>query len=318
MAGRAGRYGIDDAGFVYLIIPEGSATNWQNTFANPRPVNSVLNKRSILAFHVLAEIQNRVITNVSSLLSWYRRSLAGMQSIVPFEKCDAEGLIDDLLEMEMLTGDYMRLNVTGLGKVFVWLYFSPYDVYAWYRNFDRIFSDVRLSDETLAWAIADIPSNDLGYIRKDLQDQCEEWRWMLKNRGINATNALPSVIGAYNCLTGNDDNLFASFKRSIIYDIFRQNQAFELMDGMHAKWNKDKFWKILPARVKYGIPEELAELVKLPGIGGVRAKKLWETGFQSIADIADPARRGELKKALGVSINAIQSAAKKMLSKKED
>lgn len=318
MSGRAGRYGIDDAGFVYLIIPEGSTANWQNTFANPRPVNSVLNKRSILAFHVLAEVQNRVIANVSSLLSWYKRSLAGMQSIVPFEKCDAEGLIDDLLEMEMLTGDYMRLNITGLGKVSAWLYFSPYDVHAWHRNFGRIFSDVELSDETLAWAIADIPSNDLGYIRKDLQSQCEDWKWMLKNRGINATAALPSVIGAYNCLTGNDDSLFSSFKRSIIYDISRQNQAFELMDGMHAKWGKEKFWKTLPARVKYGIPEELAELVRLPGIGGIRAKKLWEAGFQSIADIADPARRGELKKALGVSINAIQSAAKKMLSKKED
>ena len=338
MAGRAGRYGIDDAGFVYLIIPEGSTETWKHTFANPRPVNSVLNQRSVLAFHVLAEVENRTITDASSMLHWYKRSLAGMQGLIPFERTDAHQLIQDLLEMEMLIGDFTRLTITGLGKVSAWLYFSPYDVYAWYRNFSRIFEEpgerqnreasfpnyhqnrstmVELTDETLAWAVADIPSNDLGYIRKDLQLECDNWAWTLRNRGINATNALPSVVGAYNCLQGIDDNKFDMFKRTIIYDISRQCQAFGLIDGMHAKWNKEKFWETLPLRIKYGVVAEMAELVKVPGIGGVRAKKLWEADLCSIADIADRKNATKLRAVLGISVEGIISAAKKMLAGKE-
>lgn len=347
MAGRAGRYGIDDAGFVYLIIPEGSKEAWKQTFANPRPVNSVLNNRATLAFHVLAEIENRTIANANDVLRWYRRSLAGMQSLTPFEKEDAQMLIEELLQMEMLTGDSMRLSITGLGRVSAWLYFSPFDVYAWYRNFSRLFerkidsealksnakdlemamffgkqkqtdSLIPLSDETLAWAIADIPSNDLGYIRKDLQPDCENWAWMLRNRGIVATNALPSVIGAYNCLTGVDDDLFGAFKRTIIYDIARQCQALELIDGMHAKWGKEKFWKVLPLRIKYGIADEMADLVRIPGIGGVRAKKLWDAGFRAVEDIANPEKAKRLRTILKINnIKQIQSAAKKLLGKED-
>ena len=334
MSGRAGRYGIDDAGFVYLVIPERSAERWKQTFLNPRPVNSVLNNRSILAFHVLAEIENRVITNVGDLTGWYKRSLANRQNLTPFDRVDAEGLVDDLLAMEMLTGDYMRLSITGLGKVSAWLYFSPYNVYAWYKNFGRIFEDplqrqtreaanpdyhqnrstlVELTDETLAWAIADIPSNDLGYIRKDLQDECNDWKWTLRNRGVIPTNALPSVIGAFHCLANIDDNKFSPFKRATIYDIDRQCQALALIDGMHAKWNKEKLWKTLPLRIKYGISEELIGLVRIPGIGGVRAKKLWDAGFRTIADVANPERKNRMKTILKINVNQIQSAAKKLL-----
>lgn len=317
MSGRAGRYGIDDAGFVYLIIPKGSTSRWVDVFKNPRPVNSVLNDRHILAFHVLAEVENRTITSIGSLLSWYKRSLAGMQNLTPFNVQDAEGLIIDLINMEMLTGDIQRFSITGLGKVSAWLYFSPYDVYAWFRNLNVVFN-CEMSDEILAWAIADIPSNDLGYIRKDLVPICDDWKWLLRNRNIKVTQACPSVVGAFYALTGVDDALFNPFKRTIIYDIDRQCQAFSLIDDMYTKWGKGKFWKTLPSRIRYGIPEEMIELVKIPGIGGVRAKKLWEQGFKTISDIAD---FGKKKKLLNVFNPAmakkIQAEAKKLLAEED-
>ena len=316
-AGRAGRYGIDDAGFVYLIIPETSTTRWQEIFKNPRPVNSVLNNRHILAFHVLAEVENRIINSVGSLLAWYKKSLAGMQNITPFDKRDAEGLITDLIKMEMLTGDIQRFSITGLGKVSAWLYFSPYDIYAWFRNLNVIFN-CEMSDEILAWAIADIPSNDLGYIRKDLVPVCNDWKWLLKNRNIHVTQACPSVVGAYNCLNGINDQSFDSFKRTIIYDIDRQVQAFRLIDDIYTKWGKENFWKILPTRIKYGIPNEMVELVKVPGIGGVRARKLWDLGFKTIADVANLRNKKKLLNVVTPSMaKKVQSEARKLLTEGE-
>ena len=321
MAGRAGRYGIDDAGFVYLIIPEGSSDFWKETFKNPRPVNSVLNERHTLAFHVLAEVENRVITSTGQLLAWYKRSLAGKQNIIPFDREDAEGLVYDLIQMEMLNGDPVRFGITGLGRVSAWLYFSPYDVYSWFRNFNKLFGNddftgMEMTDEVLAWAIADIPSNDFGYIRKDLIPICDEWRWMLRNRGIMVSDACPSVIGAFNCLTDQKEPLITPFKRTIKYDIDRQCQAFSLIDGLYAKWSKENFWKVLPLRVRYGIPEEMVELVKIPGIGGVRAKKLWDRGFKTVADVADFSRKKELLNVFKISmVKKIQDKAKELLEK---
>ena len=101
MAGRAGRYGIDDEGHVYLIIPKGTTKAWQKTFKNPRPVASVLRDHRIMAFHVLAEIQNRVITNADTMLKWYSRSLAYFQK-EDFTIADANGLMSDLESMEMV------------------------------------------------------------------------------------------------------------------------------------------------------------------------------------------------------------------------
>ena len=321
MSGRAGRYGIDDAGFVFLIIPEGSSDFWKETFLNPRPVNSVLNERHTLAFHVLAEAENRVIASTGQLLAWYKKSLAGKQNIIPFDREDAEGLVFDLIQMEMLNGDPIRFGITGLGRVSAWLYFSPYDVFGWYRNFNKLFgtddfTGMEMTDEVLAWAIADIPSNDFGYIRKDLIPICDDWRWMLRNRSIMVTDACPSVIGAFNCLTGHKDPLIDPFKRGILYDISRQNQAFGLIDDLYAKWNKGEFWKVLPLRVRYGIPEEMVELVRIPGIGGVRAKKLWDRGFKTVADVADFSRKKELLNVFKISmVKKIQDNAKELLEK---
>lgn len=79
MAGRAGRIGYDDKGFVYLMVPEGEKEVWEYRIMNPSPVKSQLNNMGILGFHVLAEIGNGVIVDNESLLNWYRRSLAFCQ-----------------------------------------------------------------------------------------------------------------------------------------------------------------------------------------------------------------------------------------------
>ena len=147
-------------------------------------------------------------------------------------------------------------------------------------------------------------------------DICDEWAWILRNRGIIATQALPSVIGAYNCLTDRKDPLIDPLKRTIIFDIDRQCQAFSLIDGMYAKWEKENFWKILPYRIKYGVPEEMIDLVKIPGIGAKRARKLWDRGFKSLAEVADFDRKKELLMIFKPNmVSKVQEAARKLIEK---
>jgi|GEM_PF-3317987 len=57
-----------------------------------------------------------------------------------------------------------------------------------------------------------------------------------------------------------------------------------------------KFARIFQERVHYGVKEELLPLVRLRGIGRVRARKLYNAGFHSVHDIAgaDPRVLAEL------------------------
>jgi len=294
MCGRAGRPQYDNEGYVFLIIPEGTTNAWVYTFANPRPVTSVLNDHRILAFHVLAEIETKEVRSVADLMRWYARSLAFRQGLTPFTDVDAKALMEDLNHMEMIGYSGISPFITNLGKVSAWLYFDPYDVFAWFKNFGKVFAGER-DDLTMAWAIGDIPSNDPGYIGKDIQKDAEEIRWALRNRGIQCSNAVGTVIGIYHSLMGmdmkEDEGIIRAVRRGIIFDIDRITYALSLMDGMYAKWGKETIWQTLPQRIKYGIGEELLELVRLPGIGGMRAKKLYEKGFKSLKDIAEGDKR---------------------------
>ena len=335
MAGRAGRYGIDDEGHVYLIIPEDSTEDWKDTFDNPRPVTSVLKDHQIMAFHILAEIQNKVITNPETLIKWYYRSLAYFQK-QDFTLADAKGLLSDLEKMEMIINKNMFYVLTGLGKVSGWLYYSPYDVYAWYKNFDKLLgvlkicvttqedleprylpgepNNIIVDDLTISWALTDIPSNDWGYIPRDIQKEVEDMRWKLRNRTIQASDAVHISLGAFKCLSGDEikeGSLKASI-RTIRYDILRVCQALSLIDQLYGQWKKAELWKTLPIRILYGIPEELLPLVKLPGIGGIKAKKLWDKGIKSLKDVVD---RTDIMKTIFVPtmVSKLQNEAKKIL-----
>jgi len=286
--GRAGRYGIDDEGHVFMIVPCGTTDSWSHKIANPRPVNSVLQDHETLAFHVLAEITNETINNKRTLMQWFDRSLAAKQEIYPFTEVDAQGLLDDLEEMHMIEYSGVTPYVSGLGKVSAWFYLSPYDVHAWHSNFDKIYSSgMEMDDELLAWAIGSVPGNDPGYVIKAMQKTASEWQWRLRNRGVQCGDSILSVIALYEQLSNKEEvgGIVNVLKRNIIFDIDRTVQALSLIDGLYAKWNQEGLWKVLPTRIKYGVPAEMLELVSIPGIGGVRAKQLFEAGLQSIEDV---------------------------------
>ena len=320
MSGRAGRYGIDDEGHVYLIIPEMSTESWKETFRNPRPIMSQLRSHQVLAFHVLAEIQNKVITNPRTLLAWYSRSLAYFQG-EEFGIEDAQGLLEDLEDMEMVINKGTHYVLTGLGKVSGWLYFNPYDVYAWYRNFDQLFRGKEgtippMDDLSISWALTDIPTNDWGYIPRDVKEEADDMAWKLRNRYIQASDAVHFSLAAYKCLNGDElgKGTLNNNARAIKYDIQRTNQALGLIDSMYGKWERKEFWNVLPARIKYGIPEEMIELVRLPGIGGVKARKMWEKGIQTLEDVT---KETATMKGIFIPtmIQKLQTEARKIIAK---
>jgi helicase len=82
---------------------------------------------------------------------------------------------------------------------------------------------------------------------------------------------------------------------------------------MHGRWDKKEFWKVLPVRINYGIPEEMIELVRLPGIGGVKAKKMWSKGIHTLGDVVN---KTEEMKSMFVPtfIKKLQIEAQKLIA----
>jgi len=304
MAGRAGRPQYDDEGDVYFLVPKQEMSKWKSVIENPKDIISGLKRIDALAFHILGAIHVGDIYKSEDSFEWYKRSLAHLQSS-EFTAEDLEEVLDSLLQRDMVThSSDDKLILTGLGKVSVFFYFSPYDVYEWYSNFKKIMEiDVSAlnNDYLISWAMASIPSNDPGFSRKNIIDgNLASWISFLKQGGIDITqstvnlgNVLPSIMAFHNCLTGVESTkepLVIALARSIRQDIGRSTNAVSLIDSMFARWsrkdpNVTNFFDALELRTKYGVDYKLLDLVRIPNIGSKRAVRLYNAGYKNVSDL---------------------------------
>jgi len=247
MAGRAGRYNIDDEGHVYLIVPAVEADFWENIFYNPRPVTSVLNNRQKLAFHVLAEIYRKVINTEADLFSWYERSLAFRQGKMPFSKIEAEAVLQDLKQRNMIHDINGRLQITGLGFTSAVMYYSPYDIYAWYKNFSSTFeNNLETNEDVVAWAIGTIPKYS-SYVPKEYETLTDRWKSIFQGSGLYFDDKTVLIMEAiYNCLKGKKaKGTLGSKMVEIKNDAQRIISALRMIDERYAHWNQQSFWEKL-------------------------------------------------------------------------
>lgn len=318
MCGRAGRYGIDDKGFVSILLPVYSKHEWISKFENPRPVKSVLDK--FIHFHAIAEIETKTIQDSRSLVEWHSRSLASLQSVAPMTIDEAEDHLNNYSAMEMIEGDGIRISPTGLGRVCAWLYFNPVDVYKWFQNFDKMFNiEGRNIDEEvlLAWAIGDIPANNMGYIPKPIAGEADDFSSRLyHDYGIRPTEGVIGAMALYHAISGSKKvpDALKSIHRQLTWDIERINQALSLIDSQYAHWQKKPVWAVLPQRVKYGVPAEVAVLTRIDQVGGARAVKLYENGFTTIEEIAGSTIKNLCKVLTPAFAKKVKASAKKVIS----
>ena len=60
-----------------------------------------------------------------------------------------------------------------------------------------------------------------------------------------------------------------------------------------------RWLKILSERLKHGVPEEMLEIVRIRGVGRVRARTLFSAGYRSLRSLAE-ARAEDLAKLTGI------------------
>jgi helicase len=283
MAGRSGRVGLDDRGDAYVLLPQSKFTRYKSWCQNIPPISSTMNDQNVLAFHIISEISEGEVYDIETLMAWYNRSLAAFQSNF-LDRVDAEDLMSKLEKIKVIEKSGNRYKITKLGRVASYLYYSPYSIAGWYFNFNKIFSDNRLDDYSIAWALSNIPDNNENFAGRDMQPVIQTFVNSCRNRGYVISEACASVgILFYACLTF-DEEIQEHQKRTVKYDIERMCTALSMIDNMYAHWNRNDFWKKLQLRIEYEITEEQTELCSLKGIGGVRVRQLFNEGIKSIND----------------------------------
>jgi len=292
MCGRAGRVGktTKAEGHAYVLIPNkdfDSYVKWCDTIQD---IRSRMNLRyeggeDVLCFHIIAEIMGGYVTNKETLIKWYERTLARFQG-VELTLDDAQLILNKLEEIKMVKKNEAEIYyATGLGKVPAYLYYSPFDIYSWYRNFlHLVINKVPFNAVTLGWALGHTDSCNIDYLPQHQADEARYWvrkaeKWNLPD----VRNAAP-FCATYTYLLSTIEEFPACLtptKRQLQMDFDRVSQALQMIDSLYSRWSLKELWNQLSYQIRYGIGEELVDLVKLPSIGAKRAKSLYDNGIHN-------------------------------------
>lgn len=288
MIGRSGRYGIDDKGDAYILLPERSFDDYK-TILNSENIMSKISNPSVMGFHAISEMVRGVITNKEELNGWYRRTLAYFQDGTVDVEDITTKVESDLIRQLALKIDELY-KPTGLGVVSAKMYYHPVTVVNWYFNFSALSINEESKDDPL-WLSAALsmpmeyyPPSEVKFLIKGYEELC-------RRAGITNKITFDPTTGYlfYSILTGNINSYFFSQAQALKMDSSRIVQAIQLIDNLYGRWKfSSDFYNTLRGRLLYGVPTELLELCRIKGIGGKKATALHKLGVRTINDVVNP------------------------------
>ena len=258
-AGRIGRYGLSEEGKVFYLFPERYAVEVFDSLNHIPDIKSVLPEK--LYFHITSLVAREGMQK-PELKAFLAKTLAARQVGV-----DIDEAIDLLMTYEVLKIRDGLLVPTPIGKGSSLMYVDPIDLFFWKKNFKEKPDD----PDAIARAYVSIPSCEFHtHVPKELKNK------------MDFEFGQQQVLGTClrDWLSGEPlDGLHGMIVPSVVRDFGRIASALKL-----AGVNKN-YVESLDLMMKYGISDDLIELVKLPGIGRKRAMGLYKKGIVTPKDI---------------------------------
>jgi replicative superfamily II helicase len=331
MCGRSGRMGIDTEGDAIILLPETQFDYLKKKIENPGDIISQINHPLIAGFHIIGEIVNRNVVTRNDVYRWYNRTLASRQD-VKIDKDYVDKLVDYLIRNEAIKeidsgiGDGVKKLVeTEVGKACTYFYLRPDVLKDMMDNWDKIFAmGIENNDFVLTRALSRIRSYDEMIVSKSEKSYIESYHKASKSMeqtfgggsegqskvGQAYLNMIKGVKGVEVIDGKKVINPLASLQRGLQNDIERIFQSMMYIDAKYSKWGKGSFWSSIGVRMKYGIGPELVDLVKLEGVGGSYAKKLYDAGIKASVELVT--KKKEAIMALGARYPGIVLKNKRM------
>jgi helicase len=321
LAGRAGRPGLDEQGEA-VIIARNSNQAWSFLFkyvrGSPEPIVSKLVSEASMRSQVLAVLAGLGEASIDNVISVFEKTLYAKQFGSPakaVEKTLTELEIYGFVE-ELRPGYYAA---TPIGKRVVELYVDPLTAHRIVKGLSTIHEPEHYVLETLfliLWnpdavhlrpprslhleleAEAEDMLNELGF---EYPSDYTEMDVAVAAKALYTAQALldwinevheDAILSQY----GADPGDLRTVVETASWLAYSASQLARLQAHPGAVFLED-----LSQMIKHGVRRELLELVKLPGIGRVRARILYEKGYTSPDEVAklSPEQLASLLRGLG-------------------
>jgi helicase len=324
LCGRAGRPQYDDYGEA-IIVGNYNGQELIDYYINgePEPIISKITDDKSLRTHILSLIVTSPGIKKDEILDFFLQTLGGLQSSKPTIKFGIDIATKFLLNENFIIKKGERFVGTDFGKKVSKLYIDPLTATYFRDSLDLINEGKK---------------HTLGILH--LISNCEEFfpKFSLRNKDHEAlsvmlennSSELIQPISEYDCsrslmalqswITESSEILLSDNLKIESGDMHRIVQTAEwllyCLRELAKQVGKAELLEeldILRKRVIYGISEELIDLVKIKGIGRVRARKLYNHGVKTLADLSKiPVKKlAEIDKIGSTLADNIKSQLKK-------
>lgn len=303
LCGRAGRPQYDDYGEA-IIVGNSNSSELIDYYVNgePEPIESKITDDKSLRIHVLSLIVTSPGIKKDEILDFFLQTLGGLQSTKSTIKFGIDIAIKFLLTEDFIINKGQRFVATDFGKKVSKLYIDPITATIFrdsltlvtpgrkhtfgflhlISNCEEFFPkfSLRIKDYEPLGVMLENCSSEL--IEPISEYDCSRslmalQSWISESSEIALADSLKIESGDIHRLIQTSDWLLYCLR-----ELAKQGDNLDLLDELD----------ILRKRVIYGIREELNDLVKIKGIGRIRARKLFNHGIKTLEDLSKiPAKK---------------------------
>ena len=297
LCGRAGRPQYDDHGEA-IIVGKSNSEELIDHYINgePEPIQSKISDDKSLRIHVLSLIVTTPGIKKDEILDFFLQTLGGLQSRKSTIKFGVDIALRYLLEEDFIIKKGDRYAATDFGKKVSKLYIDPLTA-TFFRSAienvsegrkhtfgflhlisdsEEFFPKFALRNKDYETASLLIENNASQLIELISEYDCTRsllalHSWITESSEISLSDNLKIESGDMHRMVETADWLVYCLR-----ELAKQLERADLLDELDA----------LRKRIVYGIREELLELVKVKGIGRVRARKLFKHGIKNLNDLS--------------------------------
>jgi helicase len=309
-AGRSGRVGYDGEGEAIIVArrEEEKEELWDRYVeGEPEKVYSKLAVEPILRMHVLSLIATKVANSRNALLDFFKKTFFYWQNRSTEE---LEGKIDRILgqleEWHFVARKEDSLSATRMGKKVSDLYIDPQTGWKFVRALISTKEKEGMRDISYLQLISN--TAEMGPLPSITVREEERFFEALSKKK-------ECLFEKYSEWDAEFDFFIKSFKLALVLEGWidekhedRIAEEFRITPGELrtkieiAKWliygcgelggllfvksDVVRDLKKLGVRVRYGVKEDILELVELRGIGRIRGRRLYNAGIKSVAELA--------------------------------